>query len=103
MSIPLILATIAIATSIAVVLLWERLRALTSKKQRAVSISSECLNPLRLYTEESFFRLYEIDERFRQGQKENLLFLKDVHAPEKISQKAESWFNDIDSIHNKTT
>ena len=102
MSIPLISATIAIATSIAVVLLWERL-TLTSEKQRAVSISSECLNPLRLYAEESFFRRYEIDERFRQGQKENLLFLEAVHAPEKISQKAESWFNDIDSIHNKTT
>ena len=93
MDIALLSAIIATVTSVVVVLLQEWLKALTSKKQRATSINSEYLNPLRLYVEETFFRLYEIDERFANGQRESLLFLETIHNSQQISDQSDDWFN----------
>ncbi|MBX2862226.1 MAG: hypothetical protein KTR27_01615 [Leptolyngbyaceae cyanobacterium MAG.088] len=93
MNIALLSAIIATVTSIAVVLLQEGLKALASKQQRATSINSEYLNPLRLYAEETFFRLHDIGERFAKGQKENLLFLEDIQHPQQFSQQGDDWFN----------
>lgn len=90
----LLSALIATITSVAVVLLQEGLKALTSKRQQANSINSAYLNPLRLYAEETFFRLYEIDERFAKGQKENLLFLENIQTPQQLSNQSDDWFND---------
>lgn len=89
----LLSAIIATITSVAVVLLQEGLKTLTSKRQQATSINSAYLNPLRLYAEETFFRLYEIDERFTKGQKENLLFLENIQNPQQLSNQSDDWFN----------
>lgn len=91
--IALLSAIIATVTSITVVLLQDGLKALTTKRQRKTTINSEYLNPLRLYAEETFFRLYEVEQRFAKGQKENLLFLEDFQDPQQLSKQHDDWFN----------
>jgi hypothetical protein len=93
MDIALLSAIIATITSVAVVLLQEGLKALTSKQQRAITLNSEYLNPLRLHIEETFFRLHEIDERLAKGQRETLLFLENVQNEQQISTQTDDWFN----------
>lgn len=93
MDIALLSAIIATITSVVVVLLQEGLKALTSKQQRAATINSEYLNPLRLYTEETFYRLYEIEERFTKGHREALLFLDNIQDVQQISDQNDAWFN----------
>lgn len=93
MDIALLSAIIATITSVAVVLLQEWLQTLSSKQQRTTSINSEYLNPLRLYVEETFLRLYEIEERFTKGQREALLFLKHIQDSQEISAQSDDWFN----------
>lgn len=93
MNAALLSAIIATVTSVGVVLLQSGLQALTAKRQRITTINSEYLNPLRLYAEETFFRLYEIEERFAQGQKENLLFLAKMQTPQQLSSQNDDWFN----------
>ncbi|MEM7793051.1 MAG: hypothetical protein AAF579_01195 [Cyanobacteria bacterium P01_C01_bin.118] len=93
MNAALLSAIIATVTSVGVVLLQSGLQSLTSKRQRMTTINSEYLNPLRLYAEETFFRLYEIDERFARGQKENLLFLAETKTPQQLSSQSDAWFN----------
>ncbi|MEM1255480.1 MAG: hypothetical protein AAGI69_23835 [Cyanobacteria bacterium P01_H01_bin.21] len=93
MDIALLSAIIATVTSVVVVLLQEWLKMLASKQQRATSINAEYLNPLRLYVEETFFRLYEIDERFTKGQRETLLFLDNIQNSQQISNQSDDWFN----------
>lgn len=92
-AIALLSAIIATITSVVVVLLQEGLKALTSKRQRAATLNSQYLNPLRLYAEETFFRLYELNERFAKGQQENLLFLGDIQTPQQLSSQPDDWFN----------
>ena len=92
-AIALLSAIIATITSVTVVLLQEGLKALTSKRQRAATLNLQYLNPLRLYAEETFFRLYELDTRFTQGHRENLLFLESPQTPPQISAQPDDWFN----------
>src|SRR5438477_3269422 len=85
-------AIIAALTTLAVLLVTHRIQQSTGKKQDEKRINEEYLNPLRLYLEESYFRMAEIVQRVeaRGGKYEVLL---SVSSTEEFLQKDASWFN----------
>lgn len=85
-------AVIAAVTALGVLLVTSRIQQSTSKKQDEKRINEEYLNPLRLYLEESYFRIAEIVHRVEAsgGKYDPLLSISSV---EELSQKDVSWFN----------
>lgn len=93
MNVALTSALIATLTSITVVFLQAGLKAISTKQKIASEINSAYLNPLRLYTEETFFRLYDINSRLIKGQRESLLFLPKDTQSHQLSAQDDGWLN----------
>ncbi|MBE7383794.1 MAG: hypothetical protein F6J95_020555 [Leptolyngbya sp. SIO1E4] len=69
---------------------WVKQREEAEAKRAAINLTY--LNPLRLWLEETYVRLQEIDGRLAQGDRcEALLF---IDAPGEISAKDAVWFNE---------
>jgi hypothetical protein len=67
--------------------------AWTKRRDRLAEINIRNLAPLRLYCEETFFRLHEI-QRLVEQNGDHLDFLDAVQNTEQISTKNISWFNE---------
>ncbi|TMC18337.1 MAG: hypothetical protein E6J34_17435 [Chloroflexi bacterium] len=85
-------AIIAALTALAVQLVTHRIQQSTGKKQDEKRINEEYLNPLRLYLEESYFRIAEIMQRAEAGGGKSEAFFP-VSNTEELSHKDASWFN----------
>lgn len=84
-------AIIALATSLIVAYFAQLLKTRAEQEQETRTINRKYLNPLRLYLEETHFRLNEIKERIEGGGgKLNLLLGVPANA---ISAQSAAWFN----------
>ncbi len=83
-------ALISLISAITVVLISEIIRRKKEKKEKNDQINLEYLNPLRLYLEEVYVRLKEINERLDKDKKIQALdFIKNS---EELSKKDKTWF-----------
>jgi hypothetical protein len=90
----IISAITALVTSLVVAYFAQYLKARAEAIQEAKLINRKYLNPLRLYLEETHFRLNEIFKKVKDekgnGKCDILLY---VQSPEEISKKRAVWFN----------
>lgn len=86
-------AIIVTIASIIILVLTEGMKAINARKRVVSQLSAAHLNDLRLYTEETFFRLHEINSRVVVDQKASRLFLPPETNTYQISQQDDIWFN----------
>src|ERR1700724_1515071 len=87
MDVKILAGLIAAATTIVVVPLTHRLQVWIADRQQRGQINSKYLNPLRLYAEEVYFRLFEIS--FKPG---FASFLRSVQEEKELTQREDVWF-----------
>jgi hypothetical protein len=85
-------AIVGAAAGLAVVGVERAFEALNKRRDRLAEINVRHLAPLRLYCEETFFRLHEI-HRLVNEKHGHCEFLDSVPNAEQISTKDTSWFN----------
>ncbi len=87
MDVKILAGLIAAATTIVVVPLTHRLQVWIADRQQRGQINSQYLNPLRLYAEEVYFRLFEISFKPRSAS-----FLRAVQDEKELTQQEDAWF-----------
>jgi hypothetical protein len=85
-------AIIAAVTTLGVLFVTSGIQQRIGKKQDEKRINEEYLNPLRLYLEETYFRVAEI-VRWVDAGGGRFEFLLCINSSEELSQKDASWFN----------
>ncbi len=80
------------AAGFAVVGLERGLEYWIKKRERMAEINSRHLNPLRLYSEETYFRLLEISDHVRQNEGCCNILLT-IDNAKNVSEKDSDWFN----------
>ena len=86
-------AIIGAAAGFSVVGVERIFEAWTKRRDQLAEINIRNLAPLRLYCEETFFRLHEIQRLVKQNEG-HLKFLDAVSDSEHISSKESRWFNE---------
>lgn len=86
-------AIVAFLTAITVVFIRDYLGSRGAARKDAARINSEYLNPLSLYCEETYFRLYDILRRIDESEDNRCEVLLFVENESELSGKGAQWFN----------